>query len=166
MFLKVNQFVTFHSAWKMFFLRCLIAFLVCSSRSRRRVIGGRVCVDVWRAVWAVVDADCRVQARVMLPRHYYKWMDCIYIALFCNQWPPKALYDIAWHSYTVIHTFTHNDGGVRHAKRQPARREQRGLGALLRDSSTLELGGARDRTSNHTVTIQPALPPELLPLPL
>ena len=24
-----------------------------------------------------------------------KWMDCVYIVRFCNQWPPKALYNIA-----------------------------------------------------------------------
>ena len=36
-----------------------------------------------------------------------------------------------------------------------------GLGVFLRDTSTL--GGTGDRTGNHAVTSQPALPPELLP---
>ena len=58
-------------------------------------------------------------------------MDCIYTALFCDQWPPKALYNIAQHS--------HPDGGVSHARREPARQEQLGLGAVLRDTSTLML---------------------------
>ena len=43
---------------------------------------------------------------------------------------------------------------------QPARLEQLGLGALLKDTSTLRAGG---RTSNLQVTSQPAQPPELLP---
>ena len=40
---------------------------------------------------------------------------------------------------TFIHSFTHSptDGGVNHARGQPARWEQLGLGALLRDTSTL-----------------------------
>ena len=42
-----------------------------------------------------------------------------------------------------------------HAKRQPARREK--VRVLLRDTSTLTLGGAGDRTSNLPVTSQPAL---------
>ena len=49
--------------------------------------------------------------------------------------------------------------GVNQARRQPAGQEQSGLSTSLRDTSTL--AGAGDRTSNHTVTIQPALPPEL-----
>jgi len=39
--------------------------------------------------------------------------------------------------HTYIHTYTHN-GGVNHAREQPAGRKVLGLGdALLRDTSTL-----------------------------
>ena len=45
----------------------------------------------------------------------------------------------------------HTNGGVNHARRQPARQEQLRLSVLLRDTSTL--GGAGDReaqTYTHT----------------
>ena len=72
---------------------------------------------------------------------------------------PKRCTIFASHSRTHSHT----DGGVSHARRQPARREQLGLGALLKHTSTLsqeepEIG------RNLQITSQPALPPELLPL--
>ena len=51
----------------------------------------------------------------------------------------------------------HSDGGVNHARQQPAGEEQLGLSVLLRDTSTL--GGVEDQTSNVPVTSQPALPP-------
>jgi len=54
-------------------------------------------------------------------------MDCIYIALLY-----KALYSCL----TFTHSYT--DGGVNHAREQPTRQEQLGLGGvLLRDTSTL-----------------------------
>ena len=52
----------------------------------------------------------------------------------------------------TIFTHSHTDGGVSHARRQPAHREQLGRGVLLRDTSTLA-------TSNLPVISQPALPP-------
>ena len=73
----------------------------------------------------------------------------IYIVLFEPVATQSAL-QLAPH----IHPFIVNgDSGVNHAREQPARREQLGLGVLLRDTSTL--GGAGDR--------QPAPPPEPLP---
>ena len=71
--------------------------------------------------------------------------------------------------FTILLTFTHScthshtDGGVSHARRQSARREQLGCGVSLRDTDTrldTRLWGAKDRTSNLTVTSQPTLPPE------
>jgi len=55
-------------------------------------------------------------------------MECIYIAPFI----PCALHCLT-HSYT--HSYT--DGGVDHARQQPAGREQLRLGVLLGDTSTL-----------------------------
>ena len=78
-------------------------------------------------------------------------MDCIYIALLS-----KALCNVA---FTHSCTHSHTDGGVSHARRQPARQEQLGLGALLRDTSTL----AGVRASNLAVGSQSATPLELLP---
>ena len=62
----------------------------------------------------------------------------LYSAFFVTSGPKlfKKL-SILPHNHPFIHTFTHTDGGVSHAGRQPARREQLGLGALLRDTSTL-----------------------------
>ena len=78
-------------------------------------------------------------------------MDCIY----------KALYSIACHS--PIHA--HTDCRVNHARRQPARLEQLGLGRCLpQGHCNTQLGGAGDRTSNLAVTSQPTLPPELIQL--
>ena len=54
----------------------------------------------------------------------------IYIALLS-----KALHSIAWRS--PIHAHSHTDGGVDHARRRPALREQLGLCVSLRDTSTL-----------------------------
>ena len=50
-----------------------------------------------------------------------------------NQWPVKALYNVASHSYTHPHT----DGIVNHGRRQSARLEQVGWGVLPRDTSNL-----------------------------
>ena len=46
--------------------------------------------------------------------------------------------------------FIHTDGGVDHARRQPARREQLGWGVLLRDTSTLEDPGIKLATLRLT----------------
>ena len=70
---------------------------------------------------------------------------------FSNQWSLKAICLILTHSCTHSHT----DGGVSHAMRRPARREQLGLGALLRDTSTLSHEEPGDRTSHLPVTSQP-----------
>ena len=48
---------------------------------------------------------------------------------FSGRFHPKK------HPYTTVHRHIHS--GVNHAGRQPARREQLGLGALLSDTSTL-----------------------------
>ena len=64
--------------------------------------------------------------------------------------------------HSFMHTFTH-DGGVNQVRWQPASREQSGWGVLLRDTSTLLLGGAGDETSNLPVTSQPGLPPGHIP---
>ena len=50
----------------------------------------------------------------------------------------------------TIFTHSHTDGGISHARRQPARREQLGWVVLLRDTLTLA-------TSNLLVISQPAL---------
>ena len=82
----------------------------------------------------------------------------------CNQWPSNALYNTASHS--PIHSFTHShtDGGVDHARRQPARRGAVRVRCLAHGH--LDTQARRSRGSNQRpclVTSQPALPPELLP---
>jgi hypothetical protein len=68
----------------------------------------------------------------------------------------KALYNIA-------HPFMHTTTAESTMQgRQPARREQLGLGALLRDASTLKVPGIELAT--FAVTGQATLPPELLSL--
>ena len=58
---------------------------------------------------------------------------------------------------TFMHTFTHTDGGVNHARRQPARREQAGLRCLAQGRLDTRQREARGRTSNLPVTSQPLL---------
>ena len=55
-------------------------------------------------------------------------MDCIYIAHFSE---PMAVQSALQYCLTITRSFTHShtDGGVDHARRQPARREQSGLAA-------------------------------------
>ena len=67
---------------------------------------------------------------------------------FSNQGPLKALY---------THSYTHSNavGGVHHARRQPARREQSGLRRLAQGHLDTRLGGAGNRTSSLPVTSQP-----------
>ena len=66
----------------------------------------------------------------------------------CNQWPLKALYNIAQHS--PIHADIHTPIAVSTTQdaSQPARQlgSSQGEGVSLRDTST-QLGGAGDRTS-------------------
>ena len=65
----------------------------------------------------------------------------------------------------IHHSRTHSrtDGGVNHARRQPARRELTvRVRCLAQGHLDTQLGGAGDRTNNLQVTSQPALPPELL----
>jgi len=54
---------------------------------------------------------------------------------FIDLMATKALYICL--TFTHSHTHSYTDGGVSHARRQPARREQLGLGVLLMDTSTL-----------------------------
>jgi hypothetical protein len=75
-------------------------------------------------------------------------MDCIYL----------ALYNIL----TITHSQT--DGGVDHLWWQPARREQWGSLALLRDTSTLPEEEPGDQTSNLVITSQPPEPRAALSL--
>ena len=75
--------------------------------------------------------------------------------LFCafpNQWPLKALYNIASHS--LIHTPTAvstTKGGDQVVVRGRC---------LAQEDLDTQLGGAGDRTSNLPVPIHPTLPPE------
>ena len=56
-------------------------------------------------------------------------------------------------------THSHTDGGVSHARRQPARRELTvRVRCLAQGHLDTQLGGAGDRTNNLQVTSQPALP--------
>uniref|UniRef100_A0A8C5A9C0 N-ethylmaleimide-sensitive factor attachment protein, beta b n=1 Tax=Gadus morhua TaxID=8049 RepID=A0A8C5A9C0_GADMO len=59
-----------------------------------------------------------------------------------------------WSTATCNHSCTHShtDGGVNHARRQPARQERSWGDISLWDTSTRKLGGAGDRTSNLSVT--------------
>ena len=69
------------------------------------------------------------------------------------------------HSYThtFTHTHIHTPTAVASAMQSDSQlvRSSQGEGVLLRDTSTLELGGAGDRTGNLAVTSRPSLLPEL-----
>jgi len=54
---------------------------------------------------------------------------------FIDLMATKALYICL--TFTHSYTHSHTDGGVSHARRQPARRELLRLGVLLMDTSTL-----------------------------
>ena len=75
---------------------------------------------------------------------------------FSNQWPFKALYNIASHIHPFMHTFTHRRRGRQPCKTSGALRVR----CLAQGHVDIQLGGAGDRTSNLPVTSQPALPPE------
>ena len=62
------------------------------------------------------------------PHRHGKW------SAFIQHFYPKR-FTISPDIHPFTHTITHRSG-VNHARRQPARREQLGLGALLRETST------------------------------
>lgn len=62
-------------------------------------------------------------------------MDYIYIELSLTHGHPKRFTSCLTFTHSLTHSYT--DGGVSHARRHPARREQLGLGVLLKDTSTL-----------------------------
>ena len=63
-----------------------------------------------------------------------KWT--AFIQCFSKQWPLKALNLQYCLKFPHSCTHSHTDGGVSHARRQPAHLEQSGCGVLLRDTST------------------------------
>ena len=78
----------------------------------------------------------------------------------------------SWSAFLTsgIHANIHTNGGVSHARGQPALHEQLGVRGLAQGHLDTPLGGARDRTSNLPVTMQPTplyllshmLPPRLI----
>ena len=91
-------------------------------------------------------------------------MDFIYIAVFWNQRPPKAFYNIDWHSpiHAHIHAHIHTHRWCRQQCKETASSSgavrMRGLAQGHLD--TLVCEGAGDQTSHPLVNSQPALPPE------
>ena len=56
------------------------------------------------------------------------------------------------------HTHSYTDGGVNHARHLPAHQEQLGVQCLAQGHFDTDSGGARVRTGDLAVTIQPLYP--------